>query len=211
MGREDILEGWDEPEPILDLEPSVLDLDPMVRARPESEMDLAGLHEFEPDADAEDLDEDAPSAWEESAPESDPDLDGSELDNALVEFVDLFNARDLDDLAEMLADEIEAGFLGEDSRDGVVEGLNDLLLRYPSLVLTRGDLGQQPIAVAWVFDPDDDRYDTMGYFTLALNPSDLVAEIDYLDELPESEDLVVEEPEQVELPEWEEWSAYDET
>lgn len=210
MDRKDILEGWDEPEPLFDQEPSVLDLDQMVRARPESEMDLAGMPEFESDVDASDLDEDSPSSWEEAAPEPESDPDGSALDNALVEFVDLFNARDFDELAGMLADECEAGFLGEASRDGVVDGLNDLLLRYPSLILTRGDLGKQPIAVAWVFDPGDNRYDTMGYFVPALDDSDLVAGLEYFDEMPESEDLVVEEPEDVELPEWEEWSAYDE-
>lgn len=211
MDREDILEGWDESEPLFGREPSVLDLDDMVRARPETEMDRAGMHEFEPDVDEADLDEDSPSSLEEAAPENDSDLDGSDLDSALVEFVDLFNARDFDDLAEMLADEIEADFLGEDSSQGVVDGLNDLLLRYPSLVLTRGDLDQEPIAVAWVFDPDDNRYDTMGYFVLVLDESDLVNGLEYFDELPDSEDLVVEEPEDVDLPEWDEWSSYDES
>ncbi|MGA7269745.1 MAG: hypothetical protein WB239_01615 [Acidimicrobiia bacterium] len=211
MDREDILDGWDEPEPLIDQELSVLDLDEMVRARPETDLYPTDMQEDEGDVDTEDLDEDSPASPDDFVPRDDPNPDGSEFDSALVEFVDLFNARDLDELGAMMAPEVEAEFLGEDGRDGVVDGLNDLLLRYPSLLLTRGDLGKQPIAVAWVFDPDDKRYDTLGYFMLSLDNADMVDGLEYFDELPESEDLVVETPEDIELPEWEEWTAYDES
>ncbi len=209
MDRKDILDGWDEPEPLFDQEPSVLDLDDMVRVRPESDAYPAETDD-EADVDTADFDNDSPSSLDDVVPEEDSDPDGSALDSALVEFVELLNARDLDDLAEMMASEVEAEFLGETSRGGVVGGLNDLLLRYPSLLLTRGDLGRQPIAVAWVFDPDDKRYDALGYFLVTLDDSDLLKSLEYVGGLPDSENLVVETPEEADLPEWEEWSAYDE-
>lgn len=136
----------------------------------------------------------------------------ADLDNALDEFASRFNARDLDGLGELLAPDAEADFLKESSRDGVVEGINDLILRYPTLLATRGDIGPEPIVVVWIFDQDQDRFEPFGYLTLQLSDSDesLVQRVDYVEELPDSEDLVVEKPERSELPDWEDWSEFDE-
>jgi len=87
----------------------------------------------------------------------------ADLDNALDEFVDLVNARDLDGLTELLASDVEADFLGEFSRDGVIAVFNDLFLRCPSLLVTRGDLGSRPMVAVWIFDREDDRFDPLGY------------------------------------------------
>jgi len=139
-------------------------------------------------------------------------IDNAELDNILDELVDLVNGRDLDGLSELLASDAEAGFLGRSSRNGVVDGFNDLFLRYPTLIVTRGDLGSDPIVAVWIFDREADRFDPFGYMTFEMSDKEegLLQRVEYVDELPDTEDLVVEVPEHSELPEWEDWSELDE-
>lgn len=139
-------------------------------------------------------------------------IDNAELDNIIGELVDMLNGRDLDGLSDLLAPNVEFGFLGESSREGVVEGLNDLFLRYPTLLMTRGESGSDPIVAVWIFDREADRFDPFGYMVFETSDDDagLVQRIEYIDELPESDDLVVETPERSELQEWEDWSELDE-
>lgn len=139
-------------------------------------------------------------------------IDNAVLDNILDEFVDVFNGRDLDGLSELLAADAEAGFLGESSRPGVVDGFNDLFLRYPTLLVTRGESGSDPIVAVWIFDREADLFDPFGYMTFETsdNKEALVERIGYIDEFFDSEDLVVEVPERSELGEWEDWSELDE-
>ena len=136
----------------------------------------------------------------------------ADLDNTLDEFIERVNARDLDDLSELLAPDAEADFLGEMSSEGIIDGLEDLTLRYPTLVVTRGDLGREPIMVAWLFDQGEDRYDLVGYFTVEPAPANdgLIQRLAYIEELPETDELVVETPDKVELQEWEDWSSFEE-
>jgi hypothetical protein len=138
-------------------------------------------------------------------------IDNAELDRTIDEFVDVLNGRDLDGLSELLASDAEAGFLGGSSRDGVVDGFNALFLRYPTLLVTRGESGSDPIVAVWIFDRAADRFDPFGYMTFETsdNEEGLIQRVDYIDELPDSEDLVVEVPERSELPEWEDWSELD--
>lgn len=139
-------------------------------------------------------------------------IDNAELDNALDEFVDIVNGRDLDGLGELLGADVRADFLGEVSRDGVVAGFSDLFLRNPTLLVTRADLGSEPLAAAWTFDVEADRFDPMGYMSLEMSEDDSgsIQRIEYVDELGDTEDLVVELPERSDLPEWEEWTEADE-
>lgn len=139
-------------------------------------------------------------------------IDNAELDNALDEFVDVVNGRDLEGLLDLLAADVRADFLGEGSRDGVVDGFNDLFLRNPTLLVTRADLGDEPLAAVWAFDVEADRFDPIGYMTLEMGEeeSGMIQRIDYVDELGDTEDLVVESPDRSELPEWDEWSEVDE-
>jgi hypothetical protein len=136
----------------------------------------------------------------------------ADLDNTLDEFVDVLNGRNLDSLSDLLAPDAEASFLGESSRAGVVDGLNDLILRYPTLLVTRGDIGLDPIVAVWLFDREADRFDPFGYFTLQTTESGegLIQRVVYGEELPDNEDVVVETPDRSDLPEWEDWSKLDE-
>jgi hypothetical protein len=142
-------------------------------------------------------------------------IDNAVIDNVLDEFVELVNARDMEGLGELLASDAEAIFLGESSREGLVDGFSDLFLRNPTFLVTRGDLGVDPIVGVWTFDFEADRFDLIGYMVLEMSESDdgLLGRISYIDDVDEltgSDDLVVESPDRSELPEWEDWSELDE-
>ncbi|HZD24608.1 MAG TPA: hypothetical protein VE569_14585 [Acidimicrobiia bacterium] len=139
-------------------------------------------------------------------------IDNAELDSTIDELVDVLNGRDLDGLTALLAPEAEAGFLGESSQDGIVDGFNDLFLRYPTLLVTRGESGPDPIVAVWIFDREADRFDPFGYMTFETSDDEtgLIQRIEYIDELSDADDLVVETPERSELGEWEDWSELDE-
>ena len=182
----EIPDDWDDAGS--DAEPAEVDF----------EVDPVVIH-----AESEETDE------SEDGPSEGPDPD---LDNLVVEFVDLFNARDMDALAELLAADAEAGFLHESSRPGVIEGIEDLVFRRPDVVTTRGDLGTDPVAAVWLLDADTDHYRLCGYFAIDLADGEtpLIGQIDLVEELPD-ENLVVETPDDSERPEWEDWTAQDET
>ncbi|HSJ26761.1 MAG TPA: nuclear transport factor 2 family protein [Acidimicrobiia bacterium] len=143
-----------------------------------------------------------------TAPLDAPDAD---LDNVIVEFVDLVNARDLDSLSELLAPDVDADFLGTGAREHVVEALHDLTLRQPDLVVTRGDRGTTPLVAAWLLDADADEYRFAGVFEIELADDEpLIGRLVYIEE-PPVDDLVLELPDVSERPEWEDWAAQDET
>jgi hypothetical protein len=139
-------------------------------------------------------------------------IDNADLDNLLDEFVDVVNGRDFDTLADLLEEDAQADFLGEGSRDGVVSAMNDLILRNPTLITTRGDLGSDPIVAVWAYDREAGGFDPFGFILLELSDSEegLISRIEYVEELGESDDLVLELPERSELPEWWDWSELDE-
>lgn len=154
------------------------------------------------------------SHWASDLYSDDPGqrLDNADLDNLLDEFVDVVNGRDLDGLAELLAADVEAEFLHESSRDGVVDGFNDLFQRYPTLLVTRGDVDSNPIAMFWILDREADAFREFGYMTFEVTDSTecLIQRVAYVDEPLDFEEIVVEIPERSELPEWEDWSELDE-
>jgi hypothetical protein len=139
-------------------------------------------------------------------------IENADLDNATDEFVDLANGRDLDGLSDLLAADVTAEFLGGMSRQEVVDGFGDLFLRYPTLLTTRADLGSEPIIALWTFDHETDHFDQFGFlfFELSESADGLVDRITYAEEVPDTEDLVIEIPDRGDLPEWEEWAELDE-
>lgn len=135
----------------------------------------------------------------------------AELDNVTDEFVDLMNARDFDAMRDLLSAEVIAEFLDGTSREEVITGLGDLVIRHPTLLATRADLGADPIVALWTFDTGADRFDPFGFLFVELDEAaeGLVERMSYVDEL-DSDDVVVEVPERADLPEWEDWSELDE-
>lgn len=192
--------GWDEDAPDREDVPAAIDFetDPVIA------LDEDQLDEDAVEADLAPLDE--PAAMEPlSTPEN------ALLDDVLVGFVDLFNARDSEALSEMLAADASSEFFQGSTREEILEGMTDLSLRYPTLVLTRGDLGSDPIAPAWLLDQEDDSYELVGFFRVAIDETDepSIVSVDYIDEVPDTGEAILEPPEGSERNEWEDWSITD--
>jgi hypothetical protein len=133
------------------------------------------------------------------------------LDDALVGFVDAFNARDWEGVSDLLAEDVTSQFFQATNAEDLVEGTTDLMSRYPTLVVTRGDLGHEPVAAAWLLDQDLNRYGLVGYFRIELDESDepLIGNLEYVEEVPDNPEAVLEPPEVAEIAEWEDWNLAD--
>lgn len=121
------------------------------------------------------------------------------------EFVEFFNARDLDGLASMLTDDVDAELVHALGSAGALEGLEDLFIREPLVLLTRGDADGDGIAVVW--HPGHAGYLQVGYLAFEFTDEDddadaRITRIEYLEEI-NAEDLVVEEPDEIDVEEWE--------
>lgn len=135
-------------------------------------------------------------------------------ENAVDAFIDLFNARDLEGIGELLFAEVTSEIFEGASRDEVLGGMGDFVLRFPTLILTRGELGVEPVAAAWVVE--DQSYRPVGYFSFAFEDGQsgeaLIEHIQYV-ETGDSEldEILFEEPDPDEIAEWEDWAAWDES
>ncbi|MGF1617351.1 MAG: hypothetical protein ACFCU2_06020 [Acidimicrobiia bacterium] len=129
-------------------------------------------------------------------------------DNSLVGFVERFNARDWEGVSDLLAEDVTSDFFQATTAEDLIEGMIDLMLRYPTLVVTRGDLGHDPVAAAWLLDQDLERYGLVGYFRVEIDESDepLIANLEYIEEVPDTPNAVFESPEGTEIDEWEDWN-----
>jgi hypothetical protein len=135
---------------------------------------------------------------------TDPAVDAA-AENLSDEFVDLFNARDLDGIAELVTADVTSDLFDGAGVESAVEGMAGLLRRYPQLVATRGEDGNQPIVALWIPD-EQDQYRLMGYFELSAL-DELVDRITYVD--TPGTDLLVEEPDPDEMAEWQDWKEWD--
>jgi hypothetical protein len=183
----DLPTDWDDTGPAPDFPSFDFEVDPVV-LHEEDEQAMFGTADDEP------------------LPITDP-----ELDNAVVEFVDLLNARDIDALAELFAADAEASSLGEASAEGIIDALAAMVWREPDLVVTRGDMGIIPVAPAWILDPDTDRYQLAGLFKFELSDQaeGMIGRLEYVGE-DTLEDAVFEVPDDSERAEWEDRSTQDE-
>lgn len=144
-----------------------------------------------------------------TSPNADVTVDAAG-ENAVDEFVDYFNARDVEALAELLDDDVTCDFFDLGGKEGVIEGFSDMMIRNPGLVLTRGELGQEPVAVAWTPGEEHD-YRRLGLFvfTFADGPDSLVEHIEYDDAPEDSEVVLAEEPDPDDMDQGGEWREWD--
>lgn len=126
-------------------------------------------------------------------------------ENVRDEFVDYLNARDLDAIADMVSAEVTSDLFDGVGVESAVQGLADLVLRYPQLMATRGDDGPRPVVAMWIPD-EQDRFQLIGYLELS-GEDEQIDRISYVDQ--PSEDLLVEQPEADELAEWQDWHEWD--
>ena len=78
----------------------------------------------------------------------------SDLEALRDEFVNAFNARDLDAAVALAAVDVECPDIHGDGVDALSEELSAIWERSPAAILTRGFLDGEPCAVAWL--PDEE-------------------------------------------------------
>ena len=79
---------------------------------------------------------------------------GTDLETLRDEFVDAFNARDLDAAVALAAADVECPDIHGDGIEALSEELSAIWERSPAAILTRGFLEGEPCAVAWL--PDEE-------------------------------------------------------
>lgn len=154
----------------------------------------------------------ADDEYEAEAPT--PATDDVGAENVIDEFVEYFNARDLDALESMLAGDVDAEFLKVAGSISALEAMEDFFVREPLVLATRGERGVDPIVGLWqpkVGDKDTDdgkddtgEYVSIGYLLFECSEDDepLITRIEYVEEL--DGDVLVEEPDDpVEILDWE--------
>lgn len=124
-------------------------------------------------------------------------------------FVEIFNAGDFDSLGELIHDDASAPFFDAVSAAAIVDAAADLMLRYPGLVTTRGEVGVEPVVVLWI--PGEEGYRRVGYFNFTFTDDDepLIDYIGYSED-QYAEDLLAEEPDAGEIPEGIDWRVWEE-
>ncbi len=133
-------------------------------------------------------------------------------ENVVVRFVDEFNSRNWDGVAALLAADATGSIAGDVAPGELVDALVRVTLENPGVLLTRGEAGSEPVAVAWLPDGEGSPYTRVGYLSFAFaggDESPLVEYLEYVD-VPAGEDLVAEEPEPTEVSEWEDWTEWEE-
>ncbi|MBA2529829.1 MAG: hypothetical protein H0V19_07715 [Euzebyales bacterium] len=133
--------------------------------------------------------------------------DASDLESLRDEFVDGFNARDIEALLGIVSADVECPDMAADGASAFAEELEAIWERSPGAILTRAFLDEMPCAVAW--RPDEDGC----WFRAALVTFDdhdgllsVVAMPDDADGLDRSE---AEDPTGEELEEWSDWAEWD--
>ena len=138
---------------------------------------------------------------------------GTDLETLRDEFVDAFNARDLDAVLSLAHQDVECPDIHGDGASALAEELSAIWERSPVTLLTRAFLDGAPCAVAWL--PDEEGcwaraalvcFDAAdGLLSLVTLPEDADALDRAEAEDPDGEEL----PEGVDWPEWERGEATD--
>ncbi len=141
---------------------------------------------------------------ERAAPEPTGDVD---LESLRDEFVDAFNARDLDAVLAIVHEDVETPDTTGDGAASLAEELEAIWERSPEAILTRAFLDDRPCAVAW--RPDEDGC----WCRAALVCFDAEAGLLTVVALPDDADALdraeADDPLNGELDEWHDWARWD--
>ncbi|MFP5309984.1 MAG: hypothetical protein ACLGIR_10465 [Actinomycetes bacterium] len=149
--------------------------------------------------------------------EAGADLLVSALADALDAFAEAFNARDVDAVLEVVAEDVEAPGLGDDV-EGLPAALDSLWERRPTGLLTRGDLDGVPVLVLWeMADDPAGRTEPGGWWRVGLVHGDDVVD-GTLGVVEVSDDASALDAVEVEAPDgdleegarWREWESGEE-
>lgn len=152
------------------------------------------------DADTDDVpDDDGPLR---------PSLDGDgDLESLRDEFVDGFNARDLDTLLGLVADDVEIPDLPGDGAAVLAEELAAIWERSPGAVLTRAFLEGVACAVAWL--PDEEGCWARAALVCFAAEDGLLSVVGVPDDADALDRVEAVDPTGEELEEWSDWAEWE--
>lgn len=137
-----------------------------------------------------------------------PALDGdSDLEALRDEFVDGFNARDLDDLLSLVDDDVETPDLPGDGVEVFAEELEAIWERSPGAFLTRAFLDGVPCAVAWM--PDEDGCWARAALVTFAHEDGLLSVVAVPDDVDGLDRAEADDPTGEEIEEWSDWAEWD--
>lgn len=137
-----------------------------------------------------------------------PELDGdSDLESLRDEFVDAFNARDLDTLLTLVADTVETPDLPGDGAAVFAEELEAIWERSPGAFLTRAFLDGVACAVAWL--PDEDGCWSRAALVTFAAEDGLLSVVGVPDDADGLDRAEVDDPTGEEIDEWSDWAEWE--
>lgn len=133
------------------------------------------------------------------------DLDEVDLESLRDAFIEAFNARDLETILDIVAEDVEIPDLLGEGRGDLSDELESLWEDFPGVILTRASVDDSPSAVAWL--PTDDGWSRWLLFTFD-DDQGLLTVVEMPDDPDDLERAVAESPEdeppdeEVTWPEW---------
>ena len=132
---------------------------------------------------------------------------GDELETLRDEFVDAFNARDLDAVLSIVRDDVECPDAEGDGAPGLASQLADIWERSPGAILTRAFLDASPCAMAWL--PDETGCWSAASLVMLDGEEDLLTLVTLVDDADALERAAADDPTGEELEEGSDWSEWD--
>lgn len=133
-----------------------------------------------------------------------PDAD---LEALRDEFVDAFNARDLDAVLGIVRDDVETPDVRGEGVATLAEELGGIWQRWPGAILTRAFLDSQPCAVAWL--PGEDGCWCRAALVCFDAEGGLLTVVSMPDDADALDRAEPDDPTGNELDEWDDWGQWD--
>ena len=129
-----------------------------------------------------------------------------DLETLRDEFVDGFNARDMDAVLSIVSADVECPDADGEGAAAFAAQLADIWERSPGVMLTRGFLDSSPCAMAWL--PDDQGSWSRTSLVMLDGEDDLLSLVTLVDDADTLERATADDPsgeEQEEGADWREW------
>lgn len=137
-----------------------------------------------------------------------PLLDGvTDLETLRDEFVDAFNARDLDALVALAREDVECPDIHGDGVAALSEEVGAIWERSPGAILTRGFLDTEPCAVGWL--PDEEGCWSRAALVTFAGEDGLLSVVSLPDDADALDRADAEDPTGEEMEEGADWGEWD--
>jgi len=132
---------------------------------------------------------------------------GTDLETLRDEFVEAYNARDLDVLLSLAAEDVECPDTHGDGVQALAEEISSIWERSPAAFLTRGFLDGEPCAVGWL--PDEEGCWSRAALVTFAGDNGLLSVVSLPDDIDSLERAEAEDPSGEEQDEGTDWSEWD--